>query len=76
MAASSPIGNVTTIYLKTYDQLDNQYQTNISKGFEVNPEATFQQVDTAARGINSLTRNTYDDTILITEVSVNEVMAE
>lgn len=75
MDANSPIGNVTTIYLNSYDQLDNTYKTNISKGFEVNPEATYSQVDTALRGINGLTRNTYDDTILVTEISVNDVMA-
>lgn len=72
MAASTPIGNVTTMYLKSTDQLGNNYETNISKGFEVNSAATFQQVDTAARMLNSLSANTYDDTILITEVSVNE----
>ncbi len=69
------IGNVTTIYLKTTDTLENTYETNISKGFAVNPAATYAQVDTAVRALNQLTTNTYDDTTLVTAVSLNEVMA-
>lgn len=70
------IGNVQTMYLNTVDNLGNIYQTNISKGFSVNPAATYRQVDTASRAINSLMTNNYMDTILITSVSVNEVLAE
>lgn len=74
MVSTDSIGNVTTIYLKTTDALDNTYETNISKGFAVNPAATYAQVDTAVRALNQLTTNTYDDTTLITEVSLNAVM--
>lgn len=76
MAANENIGAVTAMYLKSIDQAQNEYETNISKGFEVNPAATFAQVDTAARALNSLSNNSYSDTTLITEVSVNMKMAE
>lgn len=70
------IGNVSIMYLKSYDALGNTYETNVSKGFIVKSTATYQEVDTAVRSINSLTTNTYDDTILVTNISVNDVLAE
>lgn len=70
------IGNVTQIILKTTDTYGDPTETNISKGFIVNPSATYQQVDTANRAIAGLIKNTYNDTILVTNVSVNEVLAE
>lgn len=70
------IGNIATYQLLSYDQLQNTYETNISKGFTINGGATYRQVDTASRALIGLTNNTYDDTNLITEVSVNEVLAE
>lgn len=70
------IGDVETIYLKTTDTFGNDFETNISKGFKVNPLATYQQIDTASRALNGLSRNSYNDTILITKVSVNEKLAE
>lgn len=79
MAANENIGNVTTMYLETdaMDGSEEYVQTNISKGMIVNPAATFGQVDTAMRALNgNLTRNTYHDTILITEVSVTNKIAE
>lgn len=70
------IGNVQTMYLQTSDQLGNNYETNISKGFSVNSAATYQQVDTAVRALAELSTNTYGDTVLITSVSVNEKLEE
>lgn len=70
------IGNVQEVYLITTDNLYNRYETNVSKGFEVNADATYQQVDDAMRALNSLSTNTYNDTTLITAVSVNEKIAE
>lgn len=66
------IGNVLTIYLKSVDTADNEIKTNISKGFTINPSATFEQVDTASRAIIALSTDTYSDTILTTDISVNE----
>lgn len=72
------IGNVSEIYLLSYDALGNQYKTNISKGFSINPngEVTYEQIDTAQRALCNLSSNTYDDTTLVTNISVNEKLAE
>lgn len=70
------IGSVETMYLQTSDQLGNNYETNISKGFIINGAATYQQVDTAVRALAELSTNTYGDTLLITKVSVNEKLDE
>lgn len=70
------IGNVQTVYLITMDNQYNRYETNVSKGFQVNPEATYQNVDDAMRALNALSTNTYQDTTLITAVSVNEKVSE
>lgn len=76
MASADFIGNVTGYNVKTVDQMGNEYTTNISKSLGVNPEATYGQIDTASRAIVGLTTNTYRDTILVTEISVNEEVAE
>jgi len=76
MAANSAIGQVETVYINSTDSFEEVYETNVSKGMRVNPYATYQQVDTAARAIAGLTKNTYNDTILVTKISVNEVMSE
>lgn len=77
MAATDTIGNVTTIYLNSKDNLQNEYKTNITgKNFTVNQSATYQQVDTMSRALNNLTNNIYDDTILVTEISVTEKIVE
>lgn len=76
MSASSQIGDVTDILLKNSDAYGNNYSTNISKGFKVNPVATYQQVDSAIRAVNGLTTHSYDDTVLITQISVNNEMSK
>ena len=70
------VGNVTDLVLKTTDNLSNNYETTITtKKLGVNMMATYQQVDTFSRQLAALTTNTYNDTDLITVVSVNEVLA-
>lgn len=72
MASSTTVGDVNAIYLKSNDQLGNAYETriNTTKSF-LKPETTYGQVDTAMRQLTSLSSNTYEDTLLITSVSVN-----
>lgn len=76
MAASDYIGNVKTIYINSVDSNSKEYQTNISKSFTVKPDATYTQVDEAMRALNALSTNTYQDTILVTEISVNMELKE
>lgn len=76
MSASSAIGQVDKYILKTLDSMGEANETVISKGFTVNNTSTYQQVDTASRAIAALSKDTYNDTILVTNISVNEVMAE
>ena len=75
MDSTTAIGNVTTYYLETTDALGNNIETNISKGFVVNANATYADVDTTSRALNSLSKDTYVDTILVTKISVNDVMS-
>lgn len=71
------IGQVNTIYLVSNDQMNTRYETNITgRNITVNYDATYQQVDTTMRALNALTTNTYQDTLLIKTVSVNEVLQE
>lgn len=76
MAAGTAIGQVQTMYLVTTSASEETYETNISKGFIVNPNATYAQVDTANRALANLITNTYQDTKLITSISVNEQISE
>lgn len=72
----SAIGNVQEMYLLTSDQLGNNYKTRVGSGLTINPEKTYQEIDTAQRALANLSYNTYEDTQLITAVSVNEKIAE
>lgn len=78
MSANEPVGNVTTMYLESeFGSQEDYTRTNVSKGMIVNPAVTYAQLDTAMRALNgNLTRNTYHDTVLITEVSVTNKIAE
>lgn len=77
MAATDSIGQVQTIYLKSTDNIGTKYETNINgRNMTVNYNATYQQVDAAMRALNGLTTNIYNDTILISPISVNEKMVE
>lgn len=77
MAANSPVGDVNQIYLKTQDQLGNEIQTLITNSkARVKSTATYTQMDTAMRAVAALSTNTYQDTLLITAVSVNYEVEE
>lgn len=75
MGANSEIGQIQTYYILSKNQAQEDVQTNISKGFTVNPATTYSQIDAASRALTSLTTNVYYDTQLITIISVNEVLA-
>lgn len=71
------IGDVQEMLLGSFDQLGKFHDTKISiSGLKINPEKTYQEIDTAQRALCGLTSHTYVDTHLITNVSVNEVLAE
>lgn len=77
MAANDAVGNVTSMKILSRDALGNDAETTINTSrLFVNPSATYQQVDTFARALMGTSTNTYNDTNLITVISVNEVLAE
>ena len=71
----SPIGNVSTYYIQVKNSLSEDLQINVSKGFTVNSLATYSDADRASRALIQATANTYQDTILVTNISVNEVLS-
>lgn len=74
---SDSVGNVTALKLITADSTAETYETTITnKKIMVSPTASYTQVDTFGRALANLSTNDYQDTILITSVSVNDVMAE
>lgn len=71
------VGNVTSMKILSSDTLGNDAETTINTSrLFVNPNATYEQVDTFARALMGTSTNTYNDTNLITVISVNEVLAE
>lgn len=71
------VGNVSSMQIKSTDNLGKEYQTTISnKRIFVNPAATYEQVNTLSRALISLSTNNYVDTDLITVVSVNEQLGD
>lgn len=68
------IGKVTEYRIKATDSFGNTVDSKIWGS--LNPNATYQQVDANSRALIGLSKNTYDDSTLITEVSVNEVLAD
>lgn len=75
MGSDTTIGQVDQFILKTTTNLGETVETGISKKFIGNSEATYANVDTAMKALASLSTNTYSDTICVTNISVNEVMA-
>lgn len=78
ISANDPVGKVTSMVIKSKDNNENAYETSIttaSSKLVVNPRITYSKMDTAARALMQLSTNTYDDTLLITQVSVTEVLA-
>lgn len=75
MAASTQIGNVDKIIIVSTDTLGNDNETNLNKSCIANSDATYQQVNDAARAIIGLSRDTYNDAICVTNISTNEELA-
>lgn len=76
MAANDPVGTVDKYIIQSKDDDGTEYTTTLSNKIQINPEATYQQIDTASRALNQLSTNNYYDTILVTNVSVTEQVAE
>lgn len=75
MGSDTAVGNVSYYILKTKDNLGEEYETTLNKKLIPNVEATYAQVNTAMTALASLSTNNYDDTICVTNISVNEVLA-
>ncbi len=75
MDGSSQIGNVDKFVIKSSDNLGEKFETTLNRNFLPNSEATYTRVDTAMKALMTLSTNTYDDTICVTNISVNEVLA-
>ena len=75
MGSDTTIGQISQFVLKTTNTLGETVETALNKKFIGNSEATYANVDTAMKALASLSTNTYSDTICVTNISVNEVMA-
>lgn len=75
MDSNTAIGNVTQIVVKTTNKWGQDVENKLNKNFMVNSSATYANVDTAARALVTMSSDTYSDTICITNISVNEVLA-
>lgn len=78
MDSDTKIGVVTQIIIESKDVLNNEYEIKLKNDntkMLINPDATYSNVDTAARALIQLTSNNYVDTICVTNISVGEVMA-
>ena len=62
-----------TLIIKSTDNLGNEMQKSMT---HANPNATAANIDTFARAITGLTKNTYGDTLIQDVQSVNEILAE
>ena len=61
------------LLLKTTDTYGNE----VNKSFQnASTSATAANIDTAMRALNNLTTNTYGDTVIVEQESVNEILAE
>lgn len=75
MDGNTPIGIVSQFIIKSKDNLGNDEETTLNKNFIANEQATYSQVDTASRALMELSTNTYQDTICVTNISVQEILA-
>lgn len=76
MAASDPVGNVSKMILVSKEESGDEHSTTISNRLLINPEVTYQQVDTVSRALIGMSKDSYYDTLLVTNISVTEVIAE
>lgn len=65
-----------SIVTQTKDQLGNEYETTITKGFGGLNVATYNYVNQVARALIGLTTNTYQDSTVIMSKSVDEALAD
>ena len=77
--SETQVGNVTQAILKTTesttgDTIETTIVSSSSK-LRVSKTSTYNAINSIFRNIANLTKDSYADTILITRVSVNEVMA-
>lgn len=76
MAANDKIGDVDKIVIQTRNNVTGIIQeSSLNKNCYPNKDATYQQVNDATRAISELSRNEYEDTICITNISVTEQLA-
>lgn len=64
------------IVTKSYDQMSELYETNITKGFGSLSVESYNYVNTVARALIALTTNTYNDSNVIMTKSVNDALSE
>jgi hypothetical protein len=62
-----------TLIVKSTDALGKTFEKSMT---HANPNATAANIDTFAKAIVGLSTNTYGDTIIRDETSVNEALAE
>lgn len=62
-----------TLIVKSTDNLGKQYEKSLTSA---NPNATAANIDTFAKALVGLSTNTYSDTIVREEYSVNEEIGE
>ena len=76
-AKTDQIGKIDKMYIITYDQLGNRYETNItSKNIVVKSTKNYEEIDTMNRLlISDVSTNTYNDTILIKTISLNNAIS-
>lgn len=80
MAANTKIGKVDKYIIlsrpNSASASDPYTETTLGNKFYFNSDATYAQVDTASKALAALSYNTYVNTILVTNMSVNEQVAE
>ena len=68
------------LLLKTVDTFGKRRRlqlNEVNKSFQnASTSATAANIDTAMRALNNLTTNTYGDTVIVEQESVNEILAE
>lgn len=74
MDSNTSVGMVDKYLITLTNGITND-TINVAKSFTVNPEVTYGQVDEASRAVVALSLDTYQDTILVTNISVNEIIA-
>jgi hypothetical protein len=62
-----------TLLVRSTDALGKQFEKSMTSA---NPNATAANIDTFARALVGLSTNTYGDTIIRDETSVNEALDE